>query len=152
MPRFGAAFLNGVRGEIEARNKKERDRKGKVPEDGFEVEVPEGFAEVPVFEVARIVGNSDEDTGIRWEDEVLLMRYCTLGRKVVLYYDGKEIGTVVPNDMKNDWNAFEVFTRYPLALRYLMNVCTAYVLKKSIPPRRDDRAQAGAPGSPGPGK
>ena len=104
--------------------------------DGFEVEVSDGWAEVPVLEICRAVGAADEETGIDFADEVLLMRYMTLKRRVVVYYDGKEIGKFQANSLTDDFNLFPPFKDYPMALRFLMNVCTAYILKKSMPPRK----------------
>lgn len=86
----------------------------------------------PPLEIIRAI-NADDMYNLDIQER--LAKYCLMGRRTVVYYNGQEIGNIVINSLDNNWNDYPVLTTYPLALQLIIEVCTAEVIKKSIPPQ-----------------
>lgn len=140
MPRYGLEYVKKVGEEASAL----ADLKAQRPL--YEINVPDGFAEVPVQEMCRMLDASGEN-GLSFDDKLLLARYMTLGRRVEVFLDGKLIGAAQMSGMRDMLDAFPVWKEHHPAFNVLMNVCEAYLLKKSLPPRKGP--QAGAAGQAG---
>jgi len=133
MPKYTRSFVDQV--GVEAAEYAKPDQR-ETSTSAFEVDAPEGFADVPVLEVCRIINESDEDMPMRFEDKERLMRFSILGKPIKMSYAGKALGTVLMNKLTDSLDAYTVFKDNPMALSFLMNVCVAYVLKRSLPPRK----------------
>ena len=90
----------------------------------------------PVIEIVRAMSS---DEGFSTDTTEKLARYCMMGKVVRLKYNNEPIGDIVVNDLATPWDSYEVLKKYPLALMFIINVCTATVIKKSIPPRVENR-------------
>ena len=150
--KFNKDYVTKVGEEVRAATLDPNDpkSKGKKSRYGdYEIDAPDGFAEVPVQELCRAMDASTEN-GMQFEDKVLMTRYLTLGKRIVVSYDGKEIGSAQMTGMLNMFDAFPVWKDNPLALRMLMNVCEAYLLKKSLPPQLGVQLPAAEAATAGP--
>ena len=86
----------------------------------------------PVLEIIKAMSF---ETGANLDQMDHLTRYCLLNRIVSVKYNDKEVGRFVMNDLEMPWETQQVFVDYPLALQFIINVCIAEVIKKSIPPQ-----------------
>lgn len=86
----------------------------------------------PVLEIVRAM-SSDDNFNVTTTEK--LARYCLMNKVIRLKYNNEPVGDFVINDMDTPWDAYDPLKKYPLALMFIINVCTAFVIKKSIPPR-----------------
>lgn len=111
----------------------------------FSVDVEGGFNKIPPLVAVRAL-----DKGIQQDIETmdLVSRYCILGRKVTVMYDGEVIGSpFVMNGLGDAWEAFDAFNENPVALQYLFTLCMADLVKRCVPRRKSTLGAApqGAP-------
>jgi hypothetical protein len=103
------------------------------PEVGeFSIDVDGGFADVPVLETLRALDNtSDFDTQSK------IAHYSLKSRKVTVMYNGVPIAApFITNSQNDSWDNIEVFKVSPLALQFVLSICMANILKKSIPSQK----------------
>lgn len=86
----------------------------------------------PVIEIVRAMSS---DNGLDTDSMDKLARYCLMNRIIRVEYDNSPIGDIVINGLSTPWDSYEVLKKYPLALMFIINVCAAHVIKKSIPPQ-----------------
>lgn len=101
----------------------------------------EEFNVPPVIEIVRAIGEGD----ISLSTAERLARFCILNKQVTITYDGVTVGTTfILNGMDDMWDTVPTFKECPLALSYLFEMCTAFVLKKSLPPQKKPSPDAAA--------
>lgn len=97
----------------------------------YSINVEGGFGKVPVLEIVRALDNSyamDIDAMDR------IAHYCLMGKALTVYKGGIQIGSpIVINAMDDSWDSFITFEQEPMALQFVLSVCAAHILKKSIP-------------------
>ena len=98
----------------------------------FIFDIPEGFANIPVIEICRLMDNLDD---IYFRDKIT--KQALLNRKVIVRLDEKEIDNFQVNNITDRWDVFPVFEKYPLALKTLMEITVSYLTKKLLPPLKD---------------
>jgi len=122
MPMYDESFYDDIEKRIQSLTKSP---------DKYSINVEGGFGKVPVLEIVRAMDNSyamDIDTMDR------LAHFCLIGKPVTVYKGGKQVGSpIVINSLDDTWDVFEVFEQEPMALQFVLSVCAAHVLKKSIP-------------------
>ena len=108
----------------------------------YSIDVEGGFGFVPPLEVVRILSSGDfQDV----DSMQRITKFCIRGKRTTIFYNGKQVGSpFIMNGMEDDWGAFDVFNSNPVALQFLMTVCMADMLKKSVPPRVDTLAAPAA--------
>jgi hypothetical protein len=106
---------------------------------GFSIEVPEGFATIPVIEIARAYGNITE-----FETREKITRLSILGKQVKIILEGQEVGAFIMNDMSDKFDGFPVLSQYPYALIVLFDICVGDMVKKSLPPLKNTGAMQAA--------
>ena len=108
----------------------------------YMMDVEGGFSIVPPIIIVRAL----EDNAISsMADNDVLAKYCIKNKKVTMFYDGEQLGAFVMTSIDDDWATLApFFNDHPMALRLLINICMAHIIKKSIPPRRKALPEAAA--------
>ena len=98
----------------------------------YSIEVEDGFNLPAVLDIIRYIENP-----IALDMRETITRKCIVGKNITLYLkDGEEekkLGSVIINDTKTPYDVFPVFKQHPMAVMLLMELCGAFVLKKSNP-------------------
>lgn len=107
--------------------------------DQFTVTFPDGLNTAQTLEICRAIEGADMDTKVR------LMRICTLGRNVEVICPNGEKERYCMKEMTDDFNAFPLFEKEPLALVAISDCIYGYILKKyvrlSMPARESKKAE-----------
>jgi hypothetical protein len=100
----------------------------------YSVSVEPSFKMPPVLDVVRFLQNPvDEDL------QDMITKKCIAGTTLNVCYDGKPVGTgiTVPNDSSFSWGLFTELTQHPLAMIMLRESAGAFVIKNSMPLRKN---------------
>ena len=124
--------------------------------DLWEVEVsnpdgsPGGLNEISVEDGCRALDEGSTFGGMPYERKLAVAKLSVLGKRVTLFYDGVQVGAgFILNKMEQSFDLFpELHDNHP-ALVKLLDICTAALLGKSVPPQRS--AQTPAAPTTGPG-
>jgi hypothetical protein len=105
----------------------------------FSIDIEE-FAEPPVIEICRCM-----DSGLPFDAQERLTKYCILGKPVKIYLDDKLLETLIVNKLDDRWDVFKVFVEYPMALQRLIDICVSHITKKYMPPSKNTPQKAATP-------
>lgn len=97
----------------------------------FSIDI-EDFAKVPPYEICKCM-----DSGLPFDAQERLTRFCILGKPVKIYLDDELIETIILNKLDDRWEIFRVFDDYPLALQTLIDICVAHITKKFVSPSKN---------------
>jgi len=102
-----------------------------VGESGDDFNMP------PPLEVIRFI----EDLSSLEARESISKR-CVIGKTVQVFLDDEKIGGFVMTKLENKFDSHDVFVNHPMALLLLMELCAAFVLKKSNPLHKEITEEA----------
>lgn len=96
--------------------------------DSFSVKFPDGVNMASTLEICRIIQSAT------FENKVRLLRICIAGKNVEVTCPNGEIEKFCLSNMDDNFEAFPLFVKEPLALIALSDAVYGYVLKKSVRP------------------
>lgn len=103
----------------------------------FEVTFPDGINTAEVLEICRVIQSPTMDNKIR------LMKICIAGRNVQVKCPNGEVEKFCMTNEADNFDAFPLFVKDPLALLALADTLYGYILKKYVRLSKPKEAAAG---------
>lgn len=92
----------------------------------FEVTFPDGINTASVMEICRTINAPT------FENKVHLLRLCTKGKNVEVKCPNGSIEKFCMNNLDDNFEAFPLFAKDPLALMAISDAVYGYILKKYV--------------------
>ena len=104
--------------------------------DQFTIEFPEGLNTASTMEICRVIQDSS------FESKVHLLRLCIAGKNVKVTCPNGDVERFRLGSSEDSLEGFDLFKKDPLALWAIADSVYGYILKKSVRPSTQARAEA----------
>ena len=102
----------------------------------FKVTFPEGINTANALEICKVINAPTFD------NKVHLLRVCVTGKNVEVKCPNGDVEKFCMNNVEDNFEAFPLFVKDPLALMAISDAVYGYILKKSVRLSKPDGAAA----------